>query len=311
MSDSHFRDGAQYAWDATSLSWAEKCPRFYQYAMIEMWEPMRKSDHLVFGGHYAKAMERYYKYRAEGKDHEWSLTEVVWQTLHDSWEYRLDASGEPIPGSGAPWMSFDDKKTRENLIRSIVWYLEQYGEDDNLKTMVLANGKPAVELSFTLPVDNEIIFCGHLDRVVSYGDDPYIMDQKTTGSTITPRFFDQFSPDSQMSLYTFCGRAILGNPIKGVVIDGAQIAVGFTRYERGFTFRTEAQLEEWYENTLLTIATTQRYTFEDKFPMNPQSCGNYGGCQFRNVCNKDPALRKNYLAADFKKRKQWNPLERR
>jgi hypothetical protein len=311
MTDSHFRDGVQYAWDSTSIGWIEKCPRFYQYSMIEQWEPIHKSAHLIFGGHYAKALERFHKYMALGGEFEDTIARVVHEALIDSWEYRYDDQGNRIEGSGAPWMSIHNLKTRENLIRSIVWYLDQFGQDDALKTMVLGDGKPAVELSFTLEIDNDLLLCGHLDRVVTYGDDPYVMDQKTTGTTIAPYFFDQFSPDSQMSLYTFCGRSILKHPIKGVVIDGAQIAVGFTRFERGFTYRTEAQLDEWYEGVLKTIETAQRYTLQERFPMNPASCGNYGGCQYRSVCSKSPELRKNFLLADFKKRPQWNPLERR
>lgn len=312
MTNSHFRNGVQYAWDATSLKMAETCPRYYQYSMMECWTPAMKSTHLIFGGHYAKALERFYKYLAQNMDYEAALTETVWQALYDTWENRrVDESGNEIPGTGHPWISFDNAKTRENLIRSIIWYLDAYKDSDVIKTWIMSDGKPAVELSFTLQVDNGILFCGHLDRVVSYGDDPYIMDQKTTGSTITPRFFDQFSPDSQMSLYTFCGRAVLGNPVKGIVIDGAQIAVGFTRFERGFTFRTESQLEEWYEGALATIETTQRYTLKGFFPMNPASCGNYGGCQYRSVCSKSPELRESFLKADFVKRTQWNPLERR
>ena len=37
--------------------------------------------------------------------------------------------------------------------------------------------------------------CGHLDRVVTYGGQKFVMDQKTTGSTIGPYFFDGFKPD--------------------------------------------------------------------------------------------------------------------
>lgn len=310
MTDSHFKDGVQFAWDSTSLSWIEKCPRYYQYSMIESWEPKHKSPHLLFGGHYASALERYHKLRAQGMSYDDATVEVVHQAMIDTWEHRLDDLGNSIPKTGAPWLSTHDTKTRENLIRSIVWYLEQF-KDDNLQTMVLSNGKAAVELSFSFEIDNGLMLSGHLDRVVKYGDDPYITDNKTTGSTLSPYYFDQYSPDTQMSLYTFAGRSVLSHPIKGVIIDAAQIAVGFTRFDRGFTFRTESQLEEWYEGILHTIDTAQRYTKEHFFPMNPASCGNYGGCTFRHVCNKSPELRKNFLNADFKKREQWNPLARR
>ena len=49
--------------------------------------------------------------------------------------------------SGAP-MEFEDTiKTRFTLLRSVVWYLEQF-ENDPCETVILADGRPAVELSF-------------------------------------------------------------------------------------------------------------------------------------------------------------------
>lgn len=311
---SHFAHGYQYAWDSTSIKLAQECLRKYKYVMIDHWTPARKSPHLLFGGWYASALERYHKGVAGGATNEEAVIETVWQALKDTWEYAFDEEGNPKLNEageqiGAGWVSDHNTKTRENLIRSIIWYLDHFGDDDTLKTVIRADGTPAVEHTFKLEVDNGVILCGHLDRVVTYGDDPYITDNKTTGHTITAHYFKQFSPDTQMSLYTFAGKAIFGVPVKGVVIDGAQIAVGFTRFERGFTFRTEDQLEEWYDDVMSDIERAQQATVDQNFPMNPASCGNYGGCQFRDVCAAAPSVREAYLKADFVKRKPWNPLE--
>ena len=45
--------------------------------------------------------------------------------------------------------------------------------------------------------------------------------------------------------------------------------------------------------------------------MNPSSCGNYGGCEFRHICSKSPQVREMFLKGDFSKGAVWNPLERR
>ncbi len=302
-------DGVQFAWDATSLSNYVRCPRYYQYVNLEGWQPNATSPHLIFGGLFASALEHYFKHLAEGDDTETALRRVVHTALINSWEYERDEDGSAIPGTGQPWDSFHNTKTRATLIRSIVWYFEHF-EDDPTETIILANGAPAVELSFSLPVEDGIIFCGHLDRLVDYGG-PYVMDQKTTGSTITPRFFDGFSPDMQMSMYAFAGKAVFGIPVQGVIIDAAQIAVGFTRFERGFIHRPQPVLEEWYENTMHIIASARHATEENFFPMNPASCGNYGGCQFRKICSRSPEHRNNFLRADFHRTERWDPLKRR
>lgn len=312
---SHFRDGIQYAWDATSIKWAQTCQRYYKYKMIDSWESKRKSVHLLFGGWYATALEHYYKHLALGMSSDDALEEVVWEAMCATWEYEYDKEGSPVTDEsgnhkGHGWKSLDPNKTRENLIRTIIWYVDFF-KAESLDTVILSDGKPAVEHSFTLAVDNGILLSGHLDRLVTYSGDPYVMDQKTTGSTITPRFFDGFDPDTQMSLYTFAGKAIFDLPIRGVIIDGAQIAVGFSRFERGYSFRTESQLDEWYDGAMADIERTQQNTLNNSFPMNPSSCGNYGGCEFRGICSKDPRVREQFLIGEFDRRRQWNPLERR
>ena len=296
--------GLQFAWDSTSIKLAETCLRKYQYKMIEGWSPERKSVHLLFGGWYATALEHFHKHIATGMDYEDAVLEVVSEALYSTWEYEEDGTG------GKPWLSDHNTKTRENLIRTIIWYLDQF-RDDPTPTVILSNGEAAVEQSFRIDIDEGLILCGHLDRLVTYSGHYYVQDQKTTGTTITSRFFDAFNPDTQMSLYTFAGRMLFDIPVKGVMIDGAQIAVGFTRFERGFTFRDEASLNEWYDTALDTITRTRKATEDNYFPMNASSCGNYGGCEFRNICSKSPAVREQFLKGDFVKGKRWDPLETR
>ena len=301
--------GIQYAWDATSLSNYEKCPRYYQFVNLLGYQPKGKSVHLIFGGLYAAALEHYYKHLTEGMSVDDATIAVVRAAMVETWEYELDDDGEKILGSGKPWDSMHNTKTRETLIRSIVWYLDHFKKDETV--VVTTNGVPAVEYSFALPLDNDIVWCGHIDRLVWYGDDGYVMDQKTSGSTITSRFFNQFTPDIQMSGYTYAGRVIFNLPVKGVIIDAAQIAVGFTRFERGFVHRTEDQLDQWLDSSMQNILRARQDTADNRFPMNRQSCGNYGGCDFRDVCSASHSHSKRLLAADFVQRPRWDPLERR
>lgn len=337
MSKSFDKNGVQFAWNASSITLAETCLRKYQLTQLECWQPSRKSVHLLFGGHYATALEHYFKHTALGMSPEDALIEIVREALLNTWERPecaacggegqiMTASGaggvhhevkEPCEecdgtgkGEAGPWVSDHNAKTRENLIRSIVWYFEHFKKDPT-EIVHFSDGKPAVEVSFALDVDDGIVFAGHLDRLVEYSGDQFVMDQKTTGSTISPKFFDQFKPDTQMSMYTFAGKATLNQSVKGVIIDGAQIAVGFTRFERGYTFRTDSELNEWYDGAMYHIEAARKATRENFFPMNTASCGNYGGCPFRNICGKSPQVRTQFLKADFVQGTPLDPLEQR
>ena len=300
-------DGTFFAWDSTMLKAVEKCHRYAKYKLLDGWQSPMKSVHLRFGGHYATALEHFYKKLVSGLSREEALEEVIHETLINTWDIVGSRDGEPI---GAPWNSYDTNKTRETLIRTIIWYLDFF-EEDTMETVILPSGAPAVEYSFSLEVDDGVSFCGHLDRLVTQGDNYYITDQKTTGTSLSPYYFRGFKPDTQMSLYTFAGKALFNLPVSGIVIDAAQIAVGFSRFERGFSFRSDEELDEWYEGAMHTIMQFNSSILTDKFPMNPSACGNYGGCEFREICSLTPRVREGFLESNFSRGKIWNPLERR
>lgn len=300
--------GAQFAWDSTSLGWAETCLRKYQYYMIDGWRPLGGSIHLEFGLAYATALEHFHKHLASGMDHEDALCEVIHEALCATWvEERYFVDGEWKDG---PIEWDHPSKTRANLLRTIIWYTDHFRED-SCTTVILSNGKPAVEYSFSFELADGLVYCGHIDRLVEYAGEVYVQDQKTTGGTLSPRYFEQFSPHTQMSGYTLAGKIIHNTKVKGVMIDAVQIAVGFSRFERGFTFRTERQLDEWRTDSLLHIAKAREATVNGYFPQNRSSCDKFGGCEFRRVCSLSPEVRPNFLKADFKQDKKWNPLERR
>ncbi len=138
---------------------------------------------------------------------------------------------------GRPWLSSDPNKNRGTLVRSVVWYTEEY-RDDPLETVVLRNGKPAVELSCAMPLGyttretgEDLILCGHLDKLVRIRNQPYtyILDRKTTKKTLNRYYFDQFNPNNQFSTYTVLGKLGLGEPIHGLVADAARARRGVAR----------------------------------------------------------------------------------
>jgi hypothetical protein len=304
MERASFSSGVQFAWDSTSIELAQTCLRKYYYRMVENIVPRNTSVHLLFGGIYAKALEHFYLYRSEGDDIDVALRRIVREALEASWDQE----------TGAPVEFNDNAKTRMNLIRSLVWYVDQFANEseDGITTYQLANGKPAVELSFTLEVNDDLVFCGHLDRVVEYGGQLYWMDQKTTNATISPYFFERFKPSNQVYLYTWAGKAILERPLQGGIIDGAQIAVGFTRFERQPIPVHATLLEEWLNSTLYTIREAQKATRENNFPMNLTACGNYGGCPYRTLCTRAPSIRHKFIEGDYVHPSQpWDPIKPR
>lgn len=295
----------QLAWDSTSLGALKTCPRFYELSILRGWTSRRESVHLTFGIHMHVAKETYDKAKAEGAAHDTAVCRAVHRAMLDTWDATLQR----------PWASEDKNKNRETLLRTIVWYFEDY-KDDPIQTIILANGKPAVELSFAFDTqyrtqDGETFsLCGHLDRLGALGDKTYVCDVKTTKHGVDDRFFSGFAPDNQFSMYSLAAKVAYGLPTQGVIVDGVQVAITFSRTARQPSPRTNDQLEEFYRDAGVWMATAETYARANYWPMNEKSCSNYGGCQFRRVCAHSPAIREKWLAADFVKR-VWDPLKAR
>jgi|SRR5712664_29497 len=294
------QSGLQIAWDSTSMGALKKCPRFYQLSIIEGWAPRQESVHLRFGILYHSALEKYHRARTDGMDYETAVRLTVRWVMCETWNHELNR----------PWSTEDPNKNRYTLVRSIVWYLEKY-KDDPFTTILLADGKPAVELSFRLELTYQshltgeaFLLCGHLDRLVDFQDAKYIIDAKTTKHFLDDHYFSQFTPDSQFSTYTFGGEVVYSVPLSGIVADAAQIAVGFTRFERRVIPRNKSQLDEWYRDLGFWLTTAQMHAKANYWPMNDKACF---GCQYRGICARPPAGRDQWLKAGFTRR-TWNPL---
>ncbi len=312
----------QYAWDSTSLGYLKTCPRLYQYQMIEGWKSREESVHLRFGIEYHRALQDYDLERASGIPHDDAVHDVVRELLIRTADFAPDHAS----------------KTRSNLLRTVIWYLDHF-ENDPAQTYVMADGKPAVEVSFRFelewgpktgptctnghdrcfegPQDNcpyceksnqPYLLCGHLDRIVDFGGELYVMDRKTTGSTPGPYYFLQYEPNNQMTLYTLASQIVMHSPIRGVIIDVAQIAVGFSRFTRGFTYRTKDQIDEWMNDLAYWLRKAEEFADWDYWPQNDTACDKFGGCKFREICSKSPQVREQFLAGNFEKGEPWNPL---
>lgn len=297
----------QHAWDSTSLGVLKECPYKYFLKIICGWQKPTRADALVFGIAFHKAMQIFHYRLAETEDFSHARKEALRAAL----QAFCTAPRQ---------LHVAEKKERNiySLLRAVCWYLEHwYGSragGDPAVTLILPSGKPAAELSFrfalpdiSTPEGQEVLLCGHMDRIARHGGTAYVCDYKTTGGQINSRFFDGFSPDNQMSLYDIAGTVILEEQVGGVIIDGIKLEVHGTHFGRGFAPRTKEQREEFMEDLKFWLRLAWHFASQRHWPMNEKACGNYGGCEFREVCNKPSSLREGFLQSKFV-REVWDPL---
>lgn len=312
----------QYAWDSTCLSMIKMCPRYYQYTMIDGYQPKEESIHLRFGGEFHSVIQDYENARVDGMQYNDALAHTIQQLLIRIRDWDPD-----------PTLKAYSHKNKAQLLYLAVTYLDTF-RDDPCKTLILDNGRPAVELSFKFQLDfgpqkesidnggwmagpdsQAYLLCGHLDRVVTFANSIFVLDHKTTTTAPTEYFFNQFSPNNQMTLYTFAGKVVLDTVVSGVIVEGLQVTnEAPMKFERRPTYRSDAVIDEWLDDLEYHLANAEAFATANYWPMNDTACGNYGGCRFREVCSRPATVREKFLHSDFiqlPEDERWNPLKSR
>lgn len=312
---SRINPALQLAVDSTSLSAFKKCPQYYKLSILDSWTLAGDgSPHLIFGTLFHYGTEIYDRARAVGIDHESAILEALEHVIKSSFN----------PKTQTFWPSDEPTKTLKTLLRTLVWYFDHF-ETDHLQTLVLKNGQPAVELSFTINLNDldetgtfvastgePFILCGHIDKAVNFMGRVALTDKKTTKTALSESWFANFNPDNQVSCYSVAGRVILHKDVSGLIIDGIQVQALGSRFARRFIPRTPGQLEEWLKDIKITLREMDDCATKGYWKRNDTACSMYGGCTFRPICGADPSVRDQLLSAFYTKRETpWDPIIRR
>lgn len=301
----------QKAWDATSLNFFQECPRKYKFTVIDRLRKKNPPPPLVFGKAIHDGLEKFHARIAHGMPHDEAVKEVF------DWLWENHGGSYNPEGKWVPWYTTDKNRNVATLLRTFVWYTERF-KDDPVEPLVLEGGRPAVEVNFVFPIDLECpdgdsyLFCGHIDKLGQWGKYVVAQEHKSTTMQLGSKYFNQYNPNIQVSMYTTAGRVILERPAKGVLIDAMQMGWSFSRFERSLVGRSKQLLDEWVEEKKWWIKQAEDCAKNDYWPGNDASCSKYGGCPFRDACSKGPGTpRKMFLNASFEPKEQWNPLEPR
>lgn len=328
--DSPYLPGSklQFAWDSTSLTTLMECPRKYQLRALEGWitrSPNRQIA-LDFGILIHRGIELYHRcrfddHRVGDLGHKEAADEAAHRVLHDPLFSRLPTGDElEIEKQQVAEDEDDDGsdlkqskvRTRFHLLRALFWYFEHYASDP-LPVVALADGSPAVELSFRVPTGlkiagEDVIYCGHMDRTVNYAGSILPVDVKTTSKSLGSQYFQLYHTAHQMSGYAFAASILFERPIGGVMIDGISLLVGGVKFARAPTYRSKSQLGEFVQQLGDYVEDAERYHDEGYYPMNTTSCR---FCEFQGICSKPPEVRALYLSQKFRREPSWNPLQNR
>ena len=276
----------QKVWDTSSLSSFLACPRYYNWSVLNGWRHASYGTATGFGSAVHEGFEQLEIGKFEGKSKEESLVMAV--------KFVLENFGKELN------LSDDKARGLESCLRAIVWRAEEYW-DDNLKLATMPDGTPALEQRFEVPIgDNGHRFSGRIDKIVTIDDRLYIVDFKTTKTSLSDYYFKGFMPNNQIFAYIWACREVLKLPVDGAIIDGVQTGVNFTRFARQVFNVHKDLLDEWYEDTIHHLEISDVYADSGYYPADFTACNNYGGCKFRETCSHSGTQREMFFKEDFR-----------
>lgn len=209
------------------------------------------------------------------------------------------------------------KKDRYALVRLMVAYCDEQPEtkDGGLFPYTFPDGTAAVELGWRIPLNmvgstgESFVLAGYFDSIVTYGDEVFIADNKTTTKALTKAYFAGYQPDQQVDTYDLAASILYPTlNVRGVLIEAAQIvAGGGVNLSVQPFYRTEPLREETLEDIERWIDLADEYAQKGEYPM---AKGNCWLCVFKSICSLEPGARKRFLEANYEQR-PWNPLKER
>jgi len=268
-------------WSASSLSTILACPRRFELRYIEGWEKA-ESAALAFGKEFHRVLE---------------ACDLAAETGASPEETRRVAVRESLKAFLPPG---DNSRTNFTLLRATLFYLDHY-KDDPYK-IIQVNDKPAIELYFRFALDltnadgENYYIQGYMDEFRDLSGDLFVWERKTTAKSLSDYYFNQFDPNIQMGIYTVGAQILAHKSFAGVVLDVTQTLVGSTNFTRRWIKLSEEQLDETLENALSAIRLAERCAQANYWPQNTSACGI---CDFKDVCNKQPKVRHQWLKSGF------------
>ena len=282
--------GAQTRVNASTFQVFKACPRKYLYEVLLAKGKGSDDPNLRFGSliHAAKAI--FETNKARGAEHDLALQGAFRFLLTETWD-----SARAKPG-----FADDPLKNRATLLRTFVWFADQYREDA-CETALLPSGKPAVEVAFEFDAGVEttegeqVTFVGTIDRIVRFNGATLVADTKTSSNAkyLTAR---NYTPDGQFSLYVAAASVCFGVEADGILLDGIEVGPNATSFRREIVPRPREVIEEWLDDARVHLRRLSEAFAQNEWPQNDASCGMYGGCRFRGVCGASPAEREDLLA---------------
>jgi hypothetical protein len=205
-------------------------------------------------------------------------------------------------------------KTKDNMWRAVEDYITQFPPLTDHVQPYFSNGEPTFEFTFAIPLDfpefpthpsgEPFLYAGRFDMFGAYQGRPVVVDDKTSGRSISTGWSDQWNLRNQFLGYTWACRQS-GIDLDTCVVRGIVIQVKEIKFAEAIKVYSEELRQKWFEQLKRDLWRLRRSWDEGYFDYNlGDTCTAYGQCIFMDRCRSNNP---DAWASEFQVR-HWNPL---
>lgn len=285
----------QLRWDSSSLDSFSRCPRYYKHSYLDNIQLKIESKvEMYWGSCYHECMEMYD--RALAPPYDMSRADAVASALEKAATFEAKLNNIA-----------DNRCSYVNLKKAIIGWDIAYAED-NLKTAIMPDGTAAVEVYFTLPIPGipGRSLSGRIDRMaVDENGDLWIIDRKTTKSSLGAFYFRKFNPNAQSYIY-IKAMQMLGLKPAGFMIDAVECQVKNVKFAQERFQPAQDCIDEFMGELGDRILQAERYSTAGSFPRNLAACNSFGqfGCPYRPICGTTHVNREKVIAQEYQQKER-------
>lgn len=301
--------------DSTMLTCFRSCPRKFYHEFVLGLRPPGVSIDLHAGGCFATAME------------------VFRKSFYGENLSVDDAKQKALAAFLVAWGDFEipeykkTAKTKDRMWDAVEEYIVKFPPATDHIQPFYVEGRPTFEFTFAVPLEpvcdpedtydmdgtafpphpvtgEPFLYSGRFDMFGSYQGKPVVMDDKTSGRSISTGWAEQWNLRNQFIGYTWACRQ-LGIDLDTVVPRG--ITILKTKIDFGEAIKTysESLRIRWLEQVRRDLWRIVRCWNENYWDYNfADACTAYGNCIFMDMCkSSEPENWANDFVVN-----RWNPL---
>lgn len=285
-----------------------------QYSLLMKLKNDTESEATLFGSAIHKALEHWYCLPEEmrelsTKDAALAETLINLPSEEQSFDGALESIRQfSLKAQPLKWLGDGDKRSIANGIKILKAYFKHY-KDDGLEVLRDSTGLPYVEreVEFVLYEDDKIVILYHgtIDAIMKNKISSNIMvaDHKTT-ATLGSQFYNRIKPNHQYTGYIMAAQRSLGIETNLFMVNGIQVAKTKAEFARQVTDRNQEDFNEMTSAVVAGVYNLLGAMQANNFPMSaPNSCSNYGSCQYLDICSSPKALRETIINSKYNKGK--------